>query len=344
MDRKSKIAGCLFGGAIGDALGYQIEWEKDVPERFVISYKDNFGRISDDTQMTLFTAEGLLYYLDHRDKSSVSDCLYEAYKCWYRCQTGQSSESKLKNKLLNLKFKKTDNPLNLKLFYEPVMWERRGPGNTCLTSLGSNKKGTLAFPINQSRGCGSVMRLSPCGIVFSDPKISAYNAAVSGAITHGHDDSNVACYFLGALINILINNDISILSATHKSLELTQKQDFFDKSSTESFCDLVLKVIELANSNKRDGECIKELGEGWVADEAVAIALYSALRHFRSFGETLICAVNHNGDSDSTGAIAGNIVGASLGEEEIPCEWLDNLEVKEIVSKIVNRLNSVSAI
>ena len=68
---QDRIRGSLIGGAIGDALGYPVEFMS----RKNILYKygnmgvrrfqefDRNGRavVSDDTQMTLFTANGLLF-------------------------------------------------------------------------------------------------------------------------------------------------------------------------------------------------------------------------------------------------------------------------------------------
>jgi hypothetical protein len=52
-------------------------------------------------------------------------------------------------------------------------------------------------------------------------------------------------------------------------------------------------------------------------------------------------AVNITGDSDSTGAITGNILGAALGIEQIPARWLDTLELREVITEIADDLASV---
>ena len=56
-----KIRGSLIGGAIGDALGYQIEFSRGIKERQITKYNNDYGIISDDTQMTLFTANALIW-------------------------------------------------------------------------------------------------------------------------------------------------------------------------------------------------------------------------------------------------------------------------------------------
>jgi ADP-ribosyl-[dinitrogen reductase] hydrolase len=54
------------------------------------------------------------------------------------------------------------------------------------------------------------------------------------------------------------------------------------------------------------------LGQGSVGEEALAIGLYRALAG-GSFAETLAIAANHDGDSDSTASIAGQLCGAWHG-------------------------------
>ena len=88
--------------------------------------------------------------------------------------------------------------------------------------------------------------------------------------------------------------------------------------------------------------CLAELGQGWVADEALAIALFCALRA-ETLEEGLIMAANITGDSDSTAAITGNLMGTLLGVEAIPAEWLAALELKEVITEIADDLATVDA-
>jgi ADP-ribosylglycohydrolase len=65
----------------------------------------------------------------------------------------------------------------------------------------------------------------------------------------------------------------------------------------------------------------------------LAIAIYCALVAEGDFEKGVRLAVNHSGDGDSTGAITGNILGASLGVDAIPERWLAQLELRnEIVT------------
>jgi ADP-ribosylglycohydrolase len=49
-------------------------------------------------------------------------------------------------------------------------------------------------------------------------------------------------------------------------------------------------------------------------------------------------AVNHGGDSDSTGAICGNLLGASAGAEAIDHDLLAQLEGRDTVTQVTDDL------
>ena len=162
MKNLDKYRGCLIGGAAGDALGYAVEFmrETDIVERFgksgITEYQciDGIAQISDDTQMTLFTANGLLLGRTRGKMrgimGSYPSYISYCYKDWLRTQTGD----KLKKGeyqyawLLNI----------------PELWERRAPGNTCLDAIQRGGNGEMQKPINQSKGCGGIMRVAPIGL------------------------------------------------------------------------------------------------------------------------------------------------------------------------------------
>ncbi len=98
------------------------------------------------------------------------------------------------------------------------------------------------------------------------------------------------------------------------------------------------KAINLSKSDLDDLSAIKSLGEGWVAEETLAIAIYCSLKYPSDFEKSIIAAVNHSGDSDSTGSVTGNIIGAYLGISAIPEKYLSNLELKEVIIEISDDL------
>ena len=85
-------------------------------------------------------------------------------------------------------------------------------------------------------------------------------------------------------------------------------------------------------------EAVESLGKGWTGDEALAISLYCALVAGDDFARGIRLAVNHSGDSDSTGSITGNILGAILGKEAIPDDWLNRLELEGVIRQVGNDL------
>ena len=81
------------------------------------------------------------------------------------------------------------------------------------------------------------------------------------------------------------------------------------------------------------------LGEGWVAEEALAIAVFCAVRYQDDFAKAIRVSVNHKGDSDSTGAICGNLLGAWLGKENVAEAFdLNDLELCDVIETIAEDL------
>ena len=117
------------------------------------------------------------------------------------------------------------------------------------------------------------------------------------------------------------------------------KQIFLEDEYLQYFLKLIDKAIEYAKQkNINDLDAISSIGEGWVAEETLAIAIYCSLKYSNDFEKALIASVNHSGDSDSTGAVTGNILGAYLGLKGIPEKYLHNLELKEVILEIADDL------
>lgn len=334
MNMLDKYKGCLIGGAVGDALGYTVEFmrEKDIfsdyGENGITEYELRNGKaiISDDTQMTLFTANGLL--LGTNDGSYIRS-IYDCYKEWF---ITQNSEYETKSKIRSL--------LVSWLMDVPELWHRRAPGFTCLNAISSGKMGSVRNPINDSKGCGGVMRVAPVGLFFKDiSKISQTDmvSAEASAITHCHELGYIPSACFAHIVNLVSHSDISLKDAVKDSISHTKKL-FKDCKHIDYFCQLMNKALKLSGKNINDLDAIHELGEGWVAEETLAIAVYCALKYENDFEKAIIASVNHNGDSDSTGAVAGNIIGAYLGMKSIPEKFIQNLEIKNVISEIAEDL------
>ena len=334
-----RFRGCMIGGAVGDALGYAVEFknERDIFSRFgeagITEYELHNGKalISDDTQMTLFTATGLLIGTTRGMMRGImgnySGYIQSSYLDWLKTQNERY-------------------PLPDELHYSwlvnvPGMFSRRAPGNTCMMALERGGKGTIEQPVNTSKGCGGVMRVAPVGLYFCDKYLPVEKVARIGAeaaaITHGHVLGWMPAAALSQIVYEICRNDDSVYDAVMKTL-YTQEGIWPDSNHKEYFLELMRKVVDLAGMDKKDLDAIHQLGEGWVAEEALAIAVYCALKYEDDFEKAIVAAVNHKGDSDSTGAICGNILGARLGMKGIPEKYIENLELKDVILEVADDL------
>jgi ADP-ribosylglycohydrolase len=140
------------------------------------------------------------------------------------------------------------------------------------------------------------------------------------------------------IISLLSSNEnITVLQAVEDSI-CAMKKLFPKAKHIGEFVSITEKAVNLSQSDLPDITAIRQLGEGWVAEETLAIAVYCALKYPHDLDKALIASVNHSGDSDSTGAVTGNILGAYLGMEGIPQKYLDKLELKDVITEIAEDL------
>jgi hypothetical protein len=117
-------------------------------------------------------------------------------------------------------------------------------------------------------------------------------------------------------------------------------------TKTPRICGRASAAIAGALTLTREGapcaEKIESLGGGWVAEEALAIGIYCALVA-DDFDQGVRLAVNHSGDSDSTGALTGNMLGALHGKAAIAQSWLDDLELRDVIEEVGRDLAQLRA-
>lgn len=330
--------GCFLGGAVGDALGAPTEFLSlsEIMHRYgyqgvseYVEFDDNKGEITDDTQMTLITAEALLISHNSELKNAKLQSMYEAYQRWYDTQI-------VDIKTLQLNF--SDITSKSGLIAKNEMYKRRAPGLSCLLALETSRDknwGTVDTPINSSKGCGGVMRVAPIGLTYHPTLANAFVDGVNAAaLTHGHPDGYLPAGMLAAIIASL-NNGSDLMPAIENSLVELRK--FKRHESTER---AVINAIRLYNTQEPTFENVEKLGGGWVGEEALAIALFCALHYQTDFEKGIVLAINHSGDTDSTGSITGNILGLLLGISAIPKLWLKDLNMNSIISDIATQLYS----
>ncbi len=343
------VRGSLIGGAVGDALGYAVEFMREgnifheYGKSGITSYDLDFGkgkgRISDDTQMTLFTAEGLLHA---RIDSSISPRhhIAKAYQNWRLTQISSYWTSLVQIKISGSR-----------LLQEEQLFARRAPGNTCMSALqaashsASQPDDYIAHPSNDSKGCGGVMRVAPVAL---DPVLRSglsieeidMEAAQAAAITHGHSLGYMPAAMLCHIISRIVFPEGERMPLKEIVFEArdTIAELFRGDSHLDELEDLVNDAVNLSENAKDDLENIHWLGEGWVAEETLAIAIYCALRYQNDFSKGIVAAVNHDGDSDSTGAVTGNILGALIGYDALDEKWKTNLELHDLTVEMADRI------
>jgi ADP-ribosylglycohydrolase len=325
MERSQRIAGCLIGGAIGDALGWPVEFlssasiRRSYGEQGItdLDKKDKTcAEFTDDTQMSLFTADGVLRYLSALKLSDqpadFAAILHTSYLRWLSTQQTPRSEDQA--------------ILDGWLYARPELHARRAPGITCMSALNEPWISSVTDPINTSKGCGAVMRAAPIGLVF-DAEEAFTKGMVAGALTHGHPSGYLSSAALARIISELLRGE-SLSHALGTTMERLKHETGHEE------CLLYLKkAYELANDDIEPTRAIEALGFGWVGEEALAIAVYCALKMASDSRKAMLLAVNHDGDSDSTGAICGNLLGAWKGLQTFPDAWINGIEGLDILTQ-----------
>ncbi len=327
MQIHEQFKGCLLAGAAGDALGYEVEFSSEhrIFERYgpsgitIPALKNGTALISDDTQMTLFTACGLLQAEAMRTASEQPDyigCIASCYRDWLLTQQSM--------------FPLDDDHQHCWLMTIEALFHRRAPGMTCISAIGSGRNGTIENPINKSKGCGGIMRIAPIPLLLyqQTAEFVCRLAAEASALTHGHELGYIPSAALAYLIWRALQDDPCTLREAAEEMLQVIPPLFPDAYHMKVFHALMTEAIVLSELPDSDLDAIHELGEGWVAEETLAISLYCALRYYDDPERALIVSVNHKGDSDSTGAVTGNLLGAFLGINAIPAHFLEHLELR----------------
>ncbi|MFB7508706.1 ADP-ribosylglycohydrolase family protein [Streptomyces broussonetiae] len=341
---RARVRGCLLGGALGDALGYPVEFASLDRIRaahgprgvtgLVPGAHGAIGLISDDTQMTLFTVEALIQAHAQRRERGTDDAwpllLRRAYERWLQTQSKPGPEQPTAPW--------PDAPAGGGLVGEAWLYSRRAPGNACLSGVAQGYAPDPALPLDgtpgevnpDSKGCGTVMRSAPFGLAGSAE--AAFAMAARGArITHGHPTGSYAAGAFAAIVAHLVGGE-SLEGAVLRTLRLLQRHRGHSETS-----DALREALDLAADGTPTAEKVESLGAGWVAEEALAIGVYGALAEPRP-EQALLLAVNHSGDSDSTGSICGNLLGTLHGDAGLPHDWVARVEGRYRIAALADDL------
>ena len=305
---------CLLGGALGDGFGYAVEFESLANIHKMHGpnglrdphYFHGELVVSDDTQMGLFTLEGLTRAMlvgDPNDQTLVEQVRL-SYLDWLATQDARAQDSNQSSRLLK----------------HAAMHAKRAPGKTCLSALGQGAGGTPERPINNSKGCGGVMRAGVVGLMPNMTPARAFRVGTRiAALTHGHPSGYLAAGVMAAAVRGLLE-DLPLYATLVQAAGLARPWAGHEEvlAALHAAQDLAVRPFT--------GTLPEALGQGWVGEQALAIAVYAASRS-QSFREVLAIAANHGGDSDSTASLAGQLFGAQHGLESLPHDWIWRLDI-----------------
>lgn len=333
---RDRFRGCLLAGGLGDALGYPVEFMPtadivraygiDAPVRLAIRGP---AVISDDTQMTLFSAEGVIRAAQRMRNRGLCDpiaVLRNAYLRWYATQT-QSALASV--------------PHPGWLVGERRLWVQRAPGTTCMSALRTlsvqpHRTPTVASPPNDSKGCGAVMRSAPFGLGIAERGRAFSLARDAGVLTHGHPSGYLSAAYLASVI-CDVARGAALPDAMKEAHALCRREP-----QHEELLAVLDRAVVLAAGGPPTAAQLEAVGGGWTGEEALAIAVACALTADLTSADGIKAALwraaAHAGDSDSTASICGNLLGASVGAAGLPADWLAELELREVIERLADDL------
>lgn len=311
MKYKDRVNATIFGVAIGDTLGYQVEFDANVtPSNPKVTTFPKGAKFSDDTQMTVAVLQGLLRARRHFGDSIVDtgEEIAEEFIAWAR------------------------SPEN-----------NRAPGGACMMGCRNLAEGVpwdLAGKLNGG-GCGTAMRSAPYGLWWpNDWKKAAEHAAQHALMTHRLPMAQAAAAAVAAGVSVACTGADKGRIAN----VMIAAAERYDLLTGEMLRDAVTWAQASCSDDESACTCgmpspdeVLDRWRGWAGHEAVAASLYCFMRE-NTFEEAVLLAVNSPGDSDSLGAITGAIAGAHYGPDAIPGEWIADVEDSIMLKTLCSRL------
>lgn len=344
MDLKDRALGCILAGGCGDALGYPVEHKKwtailDMygPSGICnMETKNGVAVITDDTQMTIYTAQGLIHAFQKH--CSFDDTVKEVHKSYLRWYISLMHSETITPHLYAALYPEEEllqNDLLQDGKYDGLDTKMCRGGST-FEALESGEMYTVDNRAPSGVRCGCTMRAAPIAVAYhSNPEEAFKMGCACAALTHGVRPAFLSAGVMCMLIAKLLNGTEPMDAIESTLAYLAQIP------RSEALLGVLKKGVELGK-NPRDcaHDDISSIGLGWRADENLAIALYCLVRYKKDIRSALIACVNHDGDSDSVGAVCGNIMGSYAGIESIPKEWLDVLQFRDLLELQVNAICS----
>ncbi|WP_330175230.1 ADP-ribosylglycohydrolase family protein [Streptomyces sp. NBC_01498] len=328
QDFRSRVRGCLLGGAVGDALGAGVDTlalgGNQAPQgaEGAADFAPAFGRrgaVAAATQLTLFTVDGLIRAQVRRDTGAwhPPTDVHRAYLRWAATQSDWGPDERRKD--------------NGWLAQQEWLYARRDPSPSCLAGLADEQMGTLDRPKNPTaRDAGAVVRSAPFGLLVGwEPELVCQLAVECATQTHGHPTAYLSAGALAVIVHGVARGD-GIDAAVQRALALLTQ-----RPGHQPVTDALGQALGAVRQGVPTPGRVAALAKGWAAEDALSAAVYCAL-----VGEDvrhgLRLAVNHDGPSSATGALCGALLGAMHGETALPPAWLAELEGRATLLEIAD--------
>ena len=323
---KDKILGCYWGVALGDALGMPVEFKSIEDIRSIygddgIQNPRENAIWTDDTEMTFALTKSLLLLgkveeIKNLNEDTIGQTIAEEFINWLNNPGYAPGVT-------------TTGSVHFLKVHGPKRWQDAGA--------------------NDSKGCGTVMRAAPLGIWVANsltPELPLINgpyhkllfnvSKIQSEITHGHKAATAAALAGSYAVALAING-----IPPDKMINPIEKYCNHIHPDFEN----AMQRLKMSLTKRKDGtfetdlKALTYIGQGWVGEEAFAMALYSAIQYTNDLKTCLRISVNHDGDSDSVACIAGSVLGAFHGMSIIPKDWIDCLAEKKrmeiLLSKVI---------
>lgn len=310
----SRRLASLIGGALGDAFGHPVAFDSlaAIRKRHGSAglrepeFQRNHLIVSDETQLTLFTLEGLTRAMQepNRSERDLLEQIRHSYLDWLESQGFGGGEGNHPTRLLK----------------HAALHMQRAPGKTCIRALRSGGGGSPESPINDSLESSGVLRVAPVAFM---PEMNLERAfrlgARAAALTHGHPASYLPAGILAAAVHGALEGKPLQTAMIHAGDQARAMRGHEQTLNT-------LRAAIDASIHPYVGQLPDGLGKGRESGVALSIGFYAA-SHSRDFREVMAIAANHDGDSDVAASVAGQLFGALHGIESLPHGWVRCLDV-----------------
>jgi len=190
-----------------------------------------------------------------------------------------------------------------------------------------------------SLGNGGAMRIAPVGLFFHDSPDLYEEACICASVTHAHPVGKDGAAVQARAVSLVVKLDPEETFPLKVFIN-----ELIDFARTPEMEEKIESVQKLINDNATPSFAAEQLGRTVAVHESLPFALYSFLRHPKSFEDCLFCATLNGGDRDTLGAMACAISGAYLGIESIPQPWRQKLENRSYIEDLALRLSEIKPV